>query len=173
MTNEPTLSWFNGLPDAEAVRALRGCCASRRWAERVAAGRPYEAADDLYAAADATLADLAEADIDEALAAHPRIGDRPTGVDSRREQAGVAGASEQTLADLADANRAYEARFGHVYLVCATGRSADELLAVARSRLSNDPATERRVLRDELGKINYVRLSRMLHTTEGRTETDS
>lgn len=173
MTDEPTMSWFNGLSGAEAVRVLRGCCDSARWAERIAAGRPYSTADDLYAAADATLADLAEVDIDEALAAHPRIGDRPTGADSRREQAGVAGASEQTLTELAEANRAYEARFGHVYLVCATGRSADELLAIARSRLSNDPASERRVLRAELAKINYVRLSRMLHTTEGRTESDA
>jgi 2-oxo-4-hydroxy-4-carboxy-5-ureidoimidazoline decarboxylase len=173
MTDEPTMSWFNGLSDAEAVRALRGCCASARWAERIAVGRPYEAVDDLYAAADATLADLAEADIDEALAAHPRIGDRPTGAQSRREQAGVEGASGQTRAELADANRAYEARFGHVYLVCATGKSADELLAIARSRLSNDPATERRVLRDELGKINYIRLRRLLHTTDGRTEADA
>jgi 2-oxo-4-hydroxy-4-carboxy-5-ureidoimidazoline decarboxylase len=162
MTDEPTMSWFNGLSRAEAVRALRGCCDSARWAERIAAGRPYSTPDDLYATADATLADLAEADIDEALAAHPRIGDRPTGADSRREQAGVAGASEQTLADLAEANRAYEARFGHVYLVCATGKSADELRAIARSRLSNDPATERLVLRDELGKINDVRLTRLL-----------
>jgi 2-oxo-4-hydroxy-4-carboxy-5-ureidoimidazoline decarboxylase len=172
MTDDPTVSWFNGLSGAEAVRALRGCCDSGRWAEQIAAGRPYSTPDDLYAAADATLADLAEADVDEALAAHPRIGDRPTGADSRREQAGVAGASEQTLADLAEANRAYEARFGHVYLVCATGKSADELLAIARSRLSNDPATERRVLRAELSKINYVRLWRMLHTTEGRTEAN-
>jgi 2-oxo-4-hydroxy-4-carboxy-5-ureidoimidazoline decarboxylase len=162
MTDEPTMSWFNGLSRAEAVRALRGCCDSARWAERIAAGRPYPAPDDLYAAADATLADLTEADIDEALAAHPRIGDHPTGADSRREQAGVAGASEQTLDELADANRAYEARYGHVYLVCATGKSVDELLAIARSRLSNDPAAERRVVRDELGKINRIRLSRLL-----------
>jgi 2-oxo-4-hydroxy-4-carboxy-5-ureidoimidazoline decarboxylase len=173
MTDEPTTSWFNGLSGAEAVRVLRGCCDSARWAERVAAGRPYATGDELYEAADAALADLAETDIDEALAAHPRIGDRPAGVDSRREQAGVAGASEQTLAELADANRAYEARFGHVYLVYATGKSAEELLAIARSRLSNDPATERRVLRAELGKINYVRLRRLLHTTDGRTEADS
>jgi 2-oxo-4-hydroxy-4-carboxy-5-ureidoimidazoline decarboxylase len=173
MTHEPMMSWFNGLSGADAVRALRGCCDSARWAERIAAGRPYATADDLYAAADATLAGLAETDVDEALAAHPRIGDLPTGADSRREQAGVAGASEQTLADLAEANRAYEARFGHVYLVCATGKSADELLAIARSRLSNDPATERRVLRDELGKINDVRLRWLLHTRDGRTEADS
>jgi 2-oxo-4-hydroxy-4-carboxy-5-ureidoimidazoline decarboxylase len=163
------LSRFNDLPEAEAVRALRGCCASERWAERVAAGRPYEAPERLYAAAGEILAGLDEADVDEALAAHPRIGDRPSGADSRREQAGVATASEATRTALAEVNRAYEARFGHVYLVCATGKDADELLGIARERLANDPATERRVLRDELTKINTVRLRRLLHTT---AETD-
>jgi 2-oxo-4-hydroxy-4-carboxy-5-ureidoimidazoline decarboxylase len=157
-----SLARFNALPEAEAVRALRGCCASRRWAERVAAGRPYGAPKEVYAFADAVLDELDEADVDEALAAHPRIGDRPTGADSRREQAGVAGADDATRTALAEANRAYEATFGHVYLVCATGKDAKELLAIARERLDNDPATERRVLRGELGQINRIRLDRLL-----------
>jgi 2-oxo-4-hydroxy-4-carboxy-5-ureidoimidazoline decarboxylase len=167
------LTWFNRLPEDQAVRVLVVCCATRRWAERVAAGRPYAAPEDLYAAADAVLADLDESDIDEALAAHPRIGERPSSADSRREQAGVATASDATRTALADANRAYEERFGHVYLVCATGKDADELLAIARDRLANDPESERRVLRAELAKINYVRLRRLLHTTDSRTETDA
>jgi 2-oxo-4-hydroxy-4-carboxy-5-ureidoimidazoline decarboxylase len=164
MSREPLvrLAWFNRLPAAEAAESLRGCCGSRRWAERVAAGRPYAAPEDLYAAADAALADLDEADVDEALAGHPRIGERPTGADSRREQAGVATASDATRTALAEANRAYEARFGHVYLVCATGKGAEELLSIARDRLANDPATERRVLRVELGKINRIRLARLV-----------
>lgn len=167
-----SLAWFNGLPEGEAVRVLQGCCASRAWAERVAAGRPYPTPDALYLASGRALIDLDEADVDEALAAHPRIGDRPSGDDSRREQAGVADASDETLAALAEANRAYEAKFGHVYLVCATGKSADELLAIARSRLDNDPATERGVLRGELAAINDVRLRRLLHTTDDRMEAD-
>lgn len=156
------MAWLNRLPESVAVRVLAGCCASRRWAERVAAGRPYPGPDDLYRAADRVLLDLDDSDVDEALAAHPRIGDRPTGADSRREQAGVADASEATRAALADANRAYEAKFGHVYLVCATGKSADELLAIVRSRLDNDPATERGVLRGELAAINNLRLRQLL-----------
>ena len=172
MTEGIGLPAWNALPDADAVQALRGCCASSRWAERVAADRPYATPEQLYAAADRVLAELDEADVDEALAAHPRIGDRPTGADSRREQSGVAGASRDTKAELAAANRAYEERFGHVYLVCATGKDADELLAILRSRLGNDAATERRVLRAELAKINYLRLRHLLHTTDHRTEAD-
>lgn len=160
--SEPILTWFNRLPAADAARELRSCCASRRWVEHVAAGRPYGTVEQLYAASDGALADLAESDVDQALADHPRIGDRPIGADSRREQAGVAAAPEATLAALADANRAYEARFGHVYLVCATGRDAEELLAIVRDRLSNDPDTERRVLREELAKINRLRLGRLV-----------
>jgi 2-oxo-4-hydroxy-4-carboxy-5-ureidoimidazoline decarboxylase len=162
MTEGIGLSGWNALPYADAVVALRGCCASSRWAEQVTADRPYATPEQLYAAAERVLAELDEADVDEALAAHPRIGDRPTGADSRREQAGVAGASTDTKAELAAANRAYEDRFGQVYLVCATGKDADELLAILRSRLGNDPTTERRVLRAELAKINRIRLSRLL-----------
>ena len=156
------LAAWNALPAAEATQAVRGCCASVRWADRVAANRPYATPEQLYAAAETVLAELDESDIDEALAAHPRIGDRPTGADSRREQSGVATASTDTRAELAAANRAYEERFGHVYLVCATGKDAAELLAILRSRLANDPTTERRVLRAELAKINRIRLGRLL-----------
>ena len=88
----------------------------------------------------------------------------PRAPTSRREQAGVTG--DETLAALAAGNREYEARFGHVYLVCASGRSGEELLAVLRSRLDNDPVTERAVVREELGRINRLRLER-LATGEG------
>ena len=97
-----------------------------------------------------------------ALAGHPRIGERCAHASSRREQSGVAGAGAQVLDALAAGNRAYEERFGHVYLVCANGRPAGELLAVLRGRLGNDPATERRVLRAELREINRLRLERLL-----------
>jgi 2-oxo-4-hydroxy-4-carboxy-5-ureidoimidazoline decarboxylase len=162
MTEGIGLPAWNALPDAEAERALLSCCASTRWAQRVVSSRPYASPEQVYEAAERILAELDEADVDAALAAHPRIGDRPTGADSRREQAGVAGASSDTLAELAAVNRAYEERFGHVYLVCATGKNADELLAIAQARLDNDPSTERRVLRAELAKINQIRLSRLL-----------
>jgi 2-oxo-4-hydroxy-4-carboxy-5-ureidoimidazoline decarboxylase len=124
----------------------------------VAASRPYRDLPGLQAAAETALTD---ADLDEAMAGHPRIGDRTAGGASRREQSGVAGADPAVLAALADGNRAYEERFGHVYLVCATGRSAQQLLDVLRARLGNDPATERAVALGELAAINRLRIARM------------
>lgn len=104
--------------------------------------------------------------MDLALDGHPRIGDRPDNPSSQREQAAVQSAGSDVLTILAERNREYEARFGHVYLVCATGRSAKDLLAILEERLGNDPETERRVLRVELAKINRIRLRRMLGAEE-------
>jgi 2-oxo-4-hydroxy-4-carboxy-5-ureidoimidazoline decarboxylase len=152
------LDEWNALGEADAEWELRQVCAVPRWAREVAAGRPYASVADLQFVAEAALAD---ADLDQAMAGHPRIGDRDAGGASRREQSGVAGAEPSVLAALADGNRAYEERFGHVYLVCATGRSARELLDILRARLGNDPATERAVALAELAAINRLRLARL------------
>ena len=159
------LSTFNALPESEARSALLACCSSSTWAARLADRRPYNSVTTLIAEADAALSDVTERDLDDALAGHPRIGDRAATTHSawsRREQSGVDHTSHATLAALTEGNQAYEARFGHVYLVCATGKSAAELLAILQSRLHNDPETERKVVRDELGKINRIRLERLL-----------
>jgi 2-oxo-4-hydroxy-4-carboxy-5-ureidoimidazoline decarboxylase len=155
------LAGFNTLPTDRALDELTACCASPEWAARLAEGRPYPSLEGLLARADEVLAGLDEAEVDKALAGHPRIGERSALASSRREQAGVATAVSATLAALAEGNREYERRFGHVYLVCADGRPAEELLAVLTGRLGNDPATERRVLRAELGRINRLRLARL------------
>ena len=163
------LTAFISLPRDEAGSILVACCSSRRWARLVVDGRPYPTVGALYEAADSALNELTERDIEEALAGHPRIGERPGAGHSAwsdQEQAGVANAADDVHAALAAANHAYERRFGHVYLVCATDKSADELLAILDDRLTNDPATERRVVRSELAKINRIRLERML--AEGR-----
>jgi 2-oxo-4-hydroxy-4-carboxy-5-ureidoimidazoline decarboxylase len=152
------LDEWNALDTADAERELRQVCAARRWARQVAASRPYPDVAALQAGAEAALTD---ADLEEAMAGHPRIGDRNAGGASRREQSGVAGADAEVLAALADGNRAYEERFGHVYLVCATGRSAQELLDILRARLGNDPATERTVALGELAAINRLRIARL------------
>ncbi|MFC9663170.1 2-oxo-4-hydroxy-4-carboxy-5-ureidoimidazoline decarboxylase [Nocardia sp. NPDC127606] len=158
MTSEGlSLAGFNDLPAAMAEQALLGCCSAPRWARAIAGARPYATTESLLAAADAAAAALDDADIDEALAGHPRIGDRPTSAASAREQSGVAG--DEVRAALAEGNRAYEAKFGHIYLVCAAGRGGEELLAVLRARLDNDPSTERQVMRAELAKINRLRLA--------------
>lgn len=159
------LAEFNAAPAAEAQAALLECCSAPGWARAVAAQRPYPSAEALYAAADAAVADLDDAGLAAALAGHPRIGERAGAghaASSGREQAGVATSATATLDALADGNRAYEARFGHVYLVCASGRSGAELLAVLRDRLTNDPNTEQAVTRSELSKINRLRLARLI-----------
>ncbi|TQS30917.1 2-oxo-4-hydroxy-4-carboxy-5-ureidoimidazoline decarboxylase [Microbispora sp. KK1-11] len=145
---------------------LRACCASARWLEAVAARGPFRDLDELRRASEAAVATLTWDDVLEALAAHPRIGERPDGAGreaawSRSEQSGTADAGREVLGALREGNAAYESRFGHVYLVCATGREAGELLALLRERLGNDEKTERKVVRDELSKIVAVRLAKL------------
>jgi 2-oxo-4-hydroxy-4-carboxy-5-ureidoimidazoline decarboxylase len=156
------LTAFNTWPAAQAREALLACCRAGRWAARVAEGRPYPSLAALVTAAAGALTD---ADVAEALAGHPRIGQSPAAGHSswsRAEQSGVADAAGQVRDELAAGNQAYEDRFGHIYLVCAAGRSAAELLDTLRSRLDNDPGTERQVVRGELIKINDLRLAKLI-----------
>jgi 2-oxo-4-hydroxy-4-carboxy-5-ureidoimidazoline decarboxylase len=149
---------------------LRSCCAADAWVERVMRGRPYPSEAALLAESDRATFELDADGLGQALAGHPRIGgtaatesgDARSADWSRGEQAGVAGAGADLLGALRAANAAYEQRFGHVYLVCASGRGADELLAVCRARLGNDPETERGVVLEELAKINQLRLDKLL-----------
>lgn len=156
------LDGFQRLSDRQAMHALFECCSSSIWARRVLAGKPFESRESLLDRADRVLAELPEAEIDAALDGHPRIGGKVDNASSEREQAGVSGAQASVLAELADGNRRYDEKFGYVYLVCASGKSADELLGILTERLKNDPETERRVMRSELAKINRLRLERLL-----------
>jgi 2-oxo-4-hydroxy-4-carboxy-5-ureidoimidazoline decarboxylase len=164
---EHGLTRFNNLPALLARDELLACCASVQWAERMIARRPYRSLDVVLGESDAAVAGLAAADLAEALARHPRIGERAGPRDqaaawSRQEQSGALAADQATARALADGNVAYESRFGHVYLICAAGRSAGELLAILRTRLGNDAAAESRVVRAELAAINRVRLRKLL-----------
>jgi 2-oxo-4-hydroxy-4-carboxy-5-ureidoimidazoline decarboxylase len=155
---------FNALPVARAEADLLACCAAPGWGAAIVAGRPYPRRSDLLAAADAAARALSWADVAVGLGAHPRIGERAAGPSreaawSRGEQAGVA---DTATAALAVANREYEQTFGHVFLICASGKSDTEMLAAARARLGNDPATERAVVADELRKIALLRLERLI-----------
>jgi 2-oxo-4-hydroxy-4-carboxy-5-ureidoimidazoline decarboxylase len=148
-----------------AAELLRPACASRRWAAELVAGRPYGSLAALTAASGAAIAGLSWADIEEALAAHPRIGERAVGAGqeaawSAREQSGAATAAAGDVAALRAGNAAYEARFGHVFLICATGRSARDMLEALAARLGHDPATERAVVREELRRIVALRLGK-------------
>jgi 2-oxo-4-hydroxy-4-carboxy-5-ureidoimidazoline decarboxylase len=163
-----TLEQFNALDAVEAEQQLMGCCSVRRWAREVGAGRPYRSVRRLRETAAAALTD---ADVAEGLAGHPRIGERDTARHddrSRVEQSRVATAAPGVLAALAEGNRAYEERFGHVYLVCAQGRSADELLEVLHRRLENDEQTERKAVREELVAITLLRLAALVGTGADR-----
>ncbi|MBX9922323.1 MAG: 2-oxo-4-hydroxy-4-carboxy-5-ureidoimidazoline decarboxylase [Mycolicibacterium frederiksbergense] len=156
---------FNALSDRQRMHLLFEVCSSTIWARRLVAGSPFRDAEALYDRADRVLAELPDAEIDAALDGHPRIGASVSAAhspSSAREQARIADAGDAVKAALAEKNREYEDRFGYVYLVCASGRSADELLAILTDRLDNDPETERRVMRSELAKINRLRLERLL-----------
>ncbi|CAN3131006.1 2-oxo-4-hydroxy-4-carboxy-5-ureidoimidazoline decarboxylase [Mycobacterium sp. smrl_JER01] len=156
------LTEFNALSDRQRMHLLYEVCSSPIWARRVLAGAPFRDAEALYDRADRVLAELPDAEIDAALDGHPRIGARADNPSSAREQARVADADESIRSQLAARNLEYENRFGYVYLVCASGRTAEELLAILTDRLDNDPETERRVMRNELAKINRLRLERLL-----------
>ena len=164
------LTWFNQLPARAAQQTLLECCSAPGWAEQMTAGRPYSSAEDAIKLSGAIVAALSAADLAEALAGHPRIGERPdtsqhaagAAAWSAREQAGVDVDDTETRQELAEGNLEYEQRFGHIYLVCASGRTGKELLALLRGRLQNDPVDEWRVVRTELQKINVLRLRQLL-----------
>ena len=159
---------FNSLPAARLTEDLLACCAAPAWGSKLAAGRPYRSRSALFAAAGAASEGLTWPEVLVGLSAHPRIGERAAGDSkeaawSRREQSAAASSGDDaTRAALVEANRAYEERFGHVFLIFASGRSQEEILAVARARITNDEASERGVVAGELGKIALLRLERLL-----------
>lgn len=161
------LAEFNALPVDAAEEVLRACNAAPRFARDVAAGRPYPDAAALAGAAHRVSESLDWAEVSEALAAHPRIGERAAGdsaeaASSRREQASVGDASAAVRAELAAGNRAYEERFGHVFLIRAAGRAPEEMLAELRRRLRQDPAAERAEVTGQLAEITRLRVQRLV-----------
>jgi allantoicase len=180
------LRWLDSLPPAEAARELLSCCGSREWARRMEEERPFADPGRLAEAAGSVWRALSPEDWREALAAHPRIGERsagepsgeatsetknreapaPAGGQAARwsaaEQSGTAVASGEVLAALAEANREYEERFGMTFIVCASGKSAEEMLALCRERMGNDPGTELRVAAEEQLRIARLRLEKLL-----------
>ncbi len=159
-----TLDELNQVPVPVASRVLGGVCSAERWVGAVLAGRPYSSIDALLARSDAAVAAMTEADLRGALTGHPRIGDRQAAATgwSGQEQAGVAVEDAEFMRALTVANSAYEQRYGHIYLVCAAGRSGRELLELLLERLRNDRATEWRVVAAELAKINQIRLRKLV-----------
>jgi len=156
------INHFNALTSGQQHHALLSVCSSRAWVDGMLAEIPFHDGQSVLQLADRVLATLTESELDAALAGHPRIGARPDNPSSALEQAGVDQADSAVLVELARGNQAYEDKFGYVYLVCASGRSAESLLQILTERLDNDPVVERAVMRAELGKINRLRLQRLL-----------
>jgi allantoicase len=167
------LDALNALDEESAERELLRCCGSSRWAGAMAAARPFPNAVAMAAAADAIWSSLNPGDWLEAFAAHPKIGAGKAGRAggagredtepwSQREQAGVAGAAAETMNRLADANREYEVKFGYIFIVCATGKTADEMLSLLEARLRHDAGEELPIAAEEQRKITRLRLRKLL-----------
>ncbi|MCX5093870.1 2-oxo-4-hydroxy-4-carboxy-5-ureidoimidazoline decarboxylase [Streptomyces sp. NBC_00365] len=166
MTSSTTpggLARFNALEEPAAHAALHEACASTAWVRTLLARRPYATPDDLFAASDAAMAELTAADLAEAMAGHPPIGrPKPGDPTSSREQRGMAGASARLKEEMLELNLAYQERFGHVFLICATGRTGEQMRDAVKERIGNSPEREREIVRSELGKINRIRLTRLV-----------
>lgn len=164
-TNGRAIAAFNTLPEEDAIRRLMACLAVPRWAREVADGRPYPDLAALTARAEAAAAELTDGELSAALARHPRIGERPAaGHDaafSAREQSGVA-PDDTISARLTAGNRAYERRFGRVFLIRAAGRDGAEILAELERRLGNDDKAERAETVAQLREIAVRRLNEVV-----------
>lgn len=161
---------LDAMGEAEAADALTRCCGASRWVQGMLARRPFGSDEALHQAADEVWATMEKADFLEAFDHHPRIGAdlsalrekfATTADWSGGEQASVAEASEETLHALRDGNVAYEQRFGHIFIVCATGKSAAEMLALLEARLPNEPEEELRIAAAEQAKITHLRLDKI------------
>ena len=163
------LQWLNTAPKAQAYATFDSCCGSSAWAERMTERRPYATVKQLEAVADEEWADLNPQDWLEAFKAHPKIGENKAEKAqsdtaegwSDQEQSGTREASQEVLDALHEANRAYEEKFGFIFIVCATGKSAQEMLEILERRLENDRDTEIKTAAEEQRKITQLRLEKL------------
>ena len=162
------LTEFNTLPVTQAEEALLDCCGSTRWGSRMAARRPFASMDNLCDTADSVWRSLQPADWLEAFGHHPQIGEQSAaGSESSRrwaegEQTGARVAAESVKAGLAQGNRAYRDKFGFIFIICASGKSAEEMLALLEQRLQNDPAQELPIAAEQQRLITRLRLEKLL-----------
>lgn len=157
------LDSFNAATPEGAAEVLRPCADVGSWIDEIVAGRPYDDLDGLLVVAEATAAGWGSAEVDSAMAQHPRIGERHagTGVEaelSSSEQATVRAGGDADAQALADGNRAYEETFGRIFLIRAAGRTSAEVLEQLTERLDNDPETEIGVVAGQLREIALLRL---------------
>ena len=165
-----TLDQLNELAPEVAIAELLKCCGSTRWGHEMTAARPFASFAELREKGDAVCESLNEEDWLEAFRAHPKIGERKAATDqspqaqswSALEQSGVTNAARETIDKLAEQNRDYEARFGFIFIVCATGKSPAEMLAILRARIDNDRDDELLIAAEEQRKITQLRLEKLL-----------
>ena len=165
-----TLEQLNALSSTDTEAELLKCCGSTRWAGEMTGARPFASLEELCAKADAVCESLNEEDWLEAFRAHPKIGGRKAATDqsqqaqswSAQEQSGVANAARETGDELARQNRDYETRFGFIFIVCATGKSPEEMLTILKSRIGNDRHDELLIAAEEQRKITRLRLEKLL-----------
>jgi OHCU decarboxylase len=157
-----TVTDLDAMPKSAAMEMLRECCGSSRWVSAMEARRPFESREAVRTTADEVWTSLDGDDWREAFAHHPRIGEQTGSSQAVQEQSGMSGSTDDVRQALAKVNRDYEQRFGYIYIVCATGKSAEEMLRIAESRLRNDPDTELRVAAEEQRKITQLRLQKLL-----------
>ena len=164
------LQLLNSLPAAAAEEGLLKCCGSRKWAARLAGERPFANLDDLIAKSERAWWSLEPGDWLEAFHSHPKIGEQkaaaPTAVAAQRwsedEQSGIRNSAQETIRSLAQLNTEYEEKFGYIFIVCATGKSSEEMLAILRHRLKSNPDDELRNAAAEQAKITTLRLRKLL-----------
>ena len=164
------LDHLNTLPEPDAIQEFRKCCGSQRWAQRMVINRPYLSPEDLSVKAADLWWDLDRDDWVEAFRSHPKIGEKKSAATvsaqssqwSGQEQAGTNAASTETTNALATLNHEYEQKFGFIFIICATGKTSDEMLAALRERLQHDPSEELAIAAAEQSKITGLRLKKLL-----------
>ena len=166
-----SINRLNELSADDAQDEFMKCCGSTSWSQAMTAIRPFKSIDDLLAKADSVWWSSAQEDWLEAFRAHPKIGEQKAATAqsaqaqswSAQEQSATSGAATEVMRALAEGNREYEQRFGFIYIVCATGKSSEELLKILNARLKNDAETELRNAAEEQRKITRLRLEKLLN----------
>ena len=166
----PELASLNALSPGQAAEEFLKCCGSKNWARRLTSARPFAGLDELIAEAERAWWSLDSEDWLEAFHSHPKIGEKkaaaPTAVEAQQwsedEQSGIRDSTQQTLDALAKLNQTYEEKFGYIFIVCASGKSSEEMLAMLRDRLKNNAAEELRIAAGEQAKITELRLRKLL-----------
>jgi len=161
---------LNSLSPSQAEEEFLKCCGSKNWARQLTSARPFASLNELFAAAERVWWSLDSQDWLEAFHGHPKIGEKkaaaPTAVEAQQwsedEQSGIRDSAQQTLDALAKLNQTYEEKFGYIFIVCASGKSSEEMLAILRDRLKNNPADELRIAAAEQAKITQLRLRKLL-----------